>query len=146
MRYSKIPLLSPKAIHLHSAQSFINYLKTLKQRPESKTLSKVVEGINISNAKRLMIKVSRENKIFTEEEIDLLINEFKLEKASLLEALMKRKIEVKDVHGAVINPKPTKFRKARNAKHKPATRRKKKDSHKQFEPGPDSELPKESLV
>lgn len=145
MRYYKVPLLSPKPIHMYSSLEYIEYIKSMRKRSESKTLSKIVEGINISNAKRLMIKITREDKVFTETEIDSLVIEFKLEKIALLEALMKRKIEVKDVHGAVINPKPTKVRKARDAKPKHPRRRKNKSQDQQQLTGPDPELPQESI-
>lgn len=146
MKYSKIPLLSPKSIHMFSSLEYIEYIKSLRKKSESKTLSKNVEGINISNSKRLIIKITREHKLFTEEEIDLLVAEFSLEKRILLEALMKRKVEVQDATGFRINSPVPKVRKARDAKHKPATRRKKKDPHQQLEPGHDPVLPEESIL
>ncbi len=91
MKPDKVPLLSPKAIKNFSASEFVAYVKSLRKLTESKTTSKSVEGINICTGKKLIIRISRKSKIFTEAEIDALSAEFNVDKQSILNSLFKRK-------------------------------------------------------
>jgi hypothetical protein len=151
MKYENIPLLSPLGINDYSALEYLEYVKSMRKIPESKTRSKAVEGINISSGKKLILKIAKEKESVSLEEIELLVKEFGVSKEALIERLVKRKIKILDGEGnEQFKPEP-KQRKPRKAKEgnagNPAPRKRKSKSTNQLvEPGPSTDVQTEGEV
>jgi len=130
------PLLSPKPFAEYKPQEYLDYIKTLRIVPENKARSKTVTGVYIYNDKKFMTSVE-DRTAFTDQEINLLANEFKIEKDKLIKNLIAKKLVVLDANGNTIQ-KPK-----RDAKHEPLARRKKVSEDKSLKPKPAKRLRKE---
>lgn len=92
MRPENVPLLSPRKLEEFSALEFLEYVKSMRKIPESKTRSKLVEGINISNDKKLIVKIDKKRISIKLSEIMQLAQEFEVKLEILIEKFQKRKI------------------------------------------------------
>lgn len=92
MRPDKVPLLSPRKLEEFSALEFLEYVKSMRKIPESKTRSKLVEGINISNDKKLIVKIDKKRVSIKLSEIMQLVSEFGVNLEILIQKFQKRKI------------------------------------------------------
>ncbi len=140
MRQKEIPLLSPKPFDQFTALEFVDYIKSIRLVSTSKTLSKSIEGVFISNGKRLITKVTKTKTEFTDAEIDALCAEFKVEKETLITNLMKKKLVVLDEHGQ------PRAKAKRDAKPRKTSKRKAKGKDKLLESGSDSDLQEKSVL
>lgn len=138
MRPKEIPLLSPKPFAEYTALEFLEYVKSIRLVSTSESLSKHVEGIHISNKKRLITKVPKTKESFTDLEIEALCGEFKVDKETLVQNLLKKKIKVLDANGQ----ERTKAK--GNAKPRKAAKRKAKGKDELQQPRTSAILPQES--
>lgn len=76
-------------------ENFYNYCLSLIQK-NLKTQSSAVDGVGISFGKRTIVRVKREPKFVTRNEIKLLAEEYRKEEQELLDLFTKRKIDVRD--------------------------------------------------
>lgn len=154
MRPEKVPLLSPRKLEDFSALEFVEYVKSMRKIPESKTRSKLVEGINISNEKKLIVKIEKSRLQITLEEILALVQEFSVDKQVLIEKFQKRKLKIVGEDGNELDEYKRKPKLA--PKRKTSTKRKKGNAlnssngepdsrpNQLVEPGPTPNLQEES--
>ena len=88
----KWPLLAPQAFLSHTAESFYAYIKGMMVSNVSKEVSGV--SISLGKANKITIRMSREEKLVTREELSLLATEYKLNEFELLQLFIKRKIGI----------------------------------------------------
>lgn len=117
----KIPLLAPKEFDEYSPEEFREYIKSIRRENQAESASKYVDGISISNSKKLIIRVTKKDP-FSQLELDQLALEYKLDKAFLEESFLKRKIPFLDSEGNLVLKKP----KERKKKDDPTKPRRKK--------------------
>lgn len=92
MRPENVPLLSPRSLEEFTALEYLEYVKSMRKIPESKTSSKLVSGINISNDKKLIVRIDKKRVDIKLSEILELAKEFSVDKQILIEKFQKRKI------------------------------------------------------
>ncbi len=88
----EIPLLSPKAFLEHTTESFYAYIKNMMNSNRSKEVRGV--SISVGKADKITIRIEREEKIVSREELELLAQEYNIDEMKLLTLFIKRKIGI----------------------------------------------------
>jgi hypothetical protein len=86
----KWPLIAQTPYAEHTPESFHHYIKTLM----SSATSREVQGVSLSVGDKLVIRMTRNPKLVTRDELSTLAKEYKLDEMELLLTFKKRKIGI----------------------------------------------------
>ena len=87
-------LLAPKPLSEFEAAEFRHYVEALYIRPETKG-SQLVEGVGITFGTRTIVRIKRDPKYVTREELTLLSEEYGRSPEELETLLRSRKVEIR---------------------------------------------------
>lgn len=102
------PLIS-KPFGEMNKEEFFAVIKALYKNPNSKA-STTVPGISLSVGKKTIVRITREDKRITEHELALLAGEHDLDASELMLLFTKRKINVVNENGDILNVRAPKRR------------------------------------